>query len=181
MRIVLLFILLAGFTQSKSQAYVPATFRDYVLRNNFAHSIPLTDSASNKKWSFNKYVSLSTTFSFFKGGNATIFAAPIGLQVNRKLNENLYAFAGISAAPAYVNFNRSFMQANVSKLNGSNGFSRAGNFTMYSRAEVGLMYVNDAKTFSISGSLSVERSTYPMYNYYPALPSTTNRASSFHP
>jgi len=36
---------------------------------------------------------------------------------------------------------------------------------VYSRAELGLMYVNDAKTFSVSGSIGVQRSSYPVYPY----------------
>jgi hypothetical protein len=32
---------------------------------------------------------------------------------------------------------------------------------MYSAASLGLIYINDARTFSISGSISVERSNYP--------------------
>jgi hypothetical protein len=29
------------------------------------------------------------------------------------------------------------------------------------------MYINDAKTFSISGSISAERGVYPVMPYYP--------------
>jgi hypothetical protein len=55
-----------------------------------------------------KYTGISTSFSFFKGGNATIVSAPLGLQLNRRLNNNLFAFAGVSAAPSYVNFRSSY-------------------------------------------------------------------------
>lgn len=88
-----------------------------------------------------------------------MISAPVGLQLNRRLNDNLYAFAGISAAPAYVNFSRSFINTDLKKIN-------SGAFSMYSRLEAGLMYINDQRTFSVSGSISVERSNYPFYPYY---------------
>ena len=109
---------------------------------------------------------LSTSFTFFKGGNATIVAAPLGLQLNRRLNDNLYAFANVSVAPAYINFNRSFINTDFNKANQSNPF-RSNSFGMYSSASLGLMYINDNKTFSISGSLSVEKNNSPLLPYYP--------------
>jgi hypothetical protein len=51
--------------------------------------------------------------------------------------------------------------------------------SMYSRADIGLMYVNDAKTFSISGSIGIERSTYPLLPYYPV--NTTSQNPATHP
>jgi hypothetical protein len=36
-------------------------------------------------------------------------------------------------------------------------------FGLNSRVDIGLMYINDARTFSISGSIGVERGTYPVY------------------
>ena len=107
---------------------------------------------------------MSTSFIFYRGNNAIIFSSPVGLQLNRRLNNNLYAFAGVSAAPAYINFNNAFLNTDINKTN-SNNFSKANNFGMYSRAEIGLMYVNDAKTFSISGSIGIEKTNYPSYQY----------------
>lgn len=126
---------------------------------------PSNDSSSlSKKWSLVKYASLSTSLTFYNGGSATILSVPIGLQLNRRLNNNLYAFAGISAAPAYINFNRPF-NAGSQKINANNYFTNGNNFDIYSWAELGLMYVNDQKTFSISGSIGVERNNYP--TFYP--------------
>ena len=49
------------------------------------------------------------------------------------------------------------------KMNpGFTQFSSKG-FGMSSRVEGGLMYVNDERTFSISGSIAVERNSYPFY------------------
>ncbi|MFT3703425.1 MAG: hypothetical protein QM802_13700 [Agriterribacter sp.] len=38
-------------------------------------------------------------------------------------------------------------------------------FGIYPRAELGLMYINDEKTFSISGSISVQRGGYSAFPY----------------
>jgi hypothetical protein len=138
------------------------------LENN-SHAI---ESSWNKKWFFSTYSGISTGFGSFKGGYAMVVAAPQGLELNRRLNNNLYAFAGISLAPAYVDFNHSFLGSDINKLNQNNGLFRSNSFGVYSRAELGLMYVNDARTFSISGSIGVQRSSNPIFNYQPV---TTTR------
>jgi hypothetical protein len=49
-----------------------------------------------------------------------------------------------------------------------NSFS-SNSFQVNPSASVGLMYVNDAKTFSISGGFSIERNSYQFVPYYPAV------------
>ena len=163
MRLIISIALILFATTLKAQSLLPVSFFDYSQRTNFANNIRLGDSLSKQKWSFNRYSGISTSFSFFKGGSATVVSAPMGLQLNRRLTNNLYAFANVGVAPAYVNFNQSFISADINK---NNPYSRSNSFGVYSSASLGLMYVNDAKTFSISGSLSVERSSYPMFPYY---------------
>lgn len=166
MRIIFLIAIMISVTVLKAQTILPGSFLDYTNKAAFANNIHPQDSLSNKKWSFTKYSGISTTFSFFKGGNATVVSAPIGLQLNRKLNNNLYAFANVSVAPAYINFNSSFINTDFNKANQTNGFYKANSLGIYSSASLGLMYVNDAKTFSISGSIGIEKSSYPMLPYY---------------
>lgn len=146
----------------KAQSVLPARNIDKTQ----LHSITVnSDSVPQKKWFVSKYAGMSTSFNFFKGGNAMITAVPVGIQLNRKLNNNWYAFAGIAAAPAYINFNHSFLTSNMGKYGQSLGV-KANRFDLYSRAELGLMYMNEQKTFSISGSIGVERSSYPLLPYY---------------
>jgi hypothetical protein len=166
MRILVLLIIIFSFTVSKAQTVLPGSYLDYVHNGAFGHNNHLLGNSSKKKWSLSKYSGISTSFSFFKGGNATIFSAPLGLQLNRKLNNNLYAFAGVSVAPAYINFNSSFRSAGFNKLNQTPLFFNAHSLGIYSRAELGLQYVNDEKTFSISGSIGIEKSSSPMFPYY---------------
>ncbi len=116
----------------------------------------------SKKWSLTKYAGLSSGYGFFNGGNATIISAPIGVQLNRKITNNLFAFAGVSVAPTYVGFANQFM--NTSFKPGSSFLAhQGGKWTPVSRAEFGLMYINDERTFSVSGSIGVQRGGY-LYN-----------------
>ena len=166
MRIGLVLIVMMFAAGIKAQTVLPGSFMDYAYRGTFAHNIPLQDSGSKKKWSFSKYTGLSAGYSFFKGGSASVIAVPIGLQLNRQLTNNLYAFAGISVAPAFINFNSTFLSSDFNKTGANNTFLHTNNLGMYSRAEIGLMYVNSERTFSISGSIGVERSSSPVF-YYP--------------
>jgi len=173
MRMILVSIVMMIASVVKAQTILPGSFIDYSYRGALAHAIPLQDSGSKKKWSFSKYSVLSASYTFFKGGSASVIAAPIGLQVNRRLTNNLYAFAGVSVAPAFINFNNVLLPSYFNKTGTNNSFLHANNFGMYSRAELGLMYVNPERTFSISGSIGVERSSYPVF-YYPMNPIRQN-------
>lgn len=164
MRLVFLFIICLSFFSLKAQIYAPLSPFSYGPANRFGHYHLMNDSNSlEKKWSVTKYAALSSSWLFMNGANGNVISAPIGLQVNRRLNNNLYAFAGASVAPAYFNFNRP-IPATAGNKNflavpgiNSNGFG------MSSRIEAGLMYVNDERTFSISGSIGIERNNYPFY------------------
>ena len=158
-----------------AQPFLPGNFPGLTQRANFANELQPIDSLSAKKWSFSRYTALSTSYTFFKGGSATIIAAPIGLQLNRRLNNNWYAFANLSVAPAYISFNQSFLTTGINKNYRKNGF-QSNSLSMYSSASLGLQYINEAKTFSISGSISVEKSSYPLLPYYPATTTKTNPA-----
>ena len=159
----------------KAQTFLPGNFPGLMQRANFVNELQPIDNLSAKKWSFSKYTALSTSYTFFKGGNATIIAAPIGLQLNRRLNNNWFAFANVSVAPAYINFNQSFLTTGINKNYQKNGF-QSNSLNIYSSASLGLQYINEAKTFSISGSISLEKSSYPVLPYYPANTTKINPA-----
>lgn len=165
MRVVLVACILFISAGLKAQTFLPLTFADYTQRSAI-NSIRANDTAAKKKWFTSSYVGLNTSFSFFKGGNATVVSAPVGLQINRQLNNNLFAFAGVAVAPAYINFNQRFLTQPADKNFQQSSFMKNNSLGIYSRAEVGLMYVNDARTFSISGSIGVERGSYPMMMPY---------------
>ncbi|MEP6845780.1 MAG: hypothetical protein ABI861_07240 [Panacibacter sp.] len=174
MRAIIIMVIMFSAAALKAQTVVPGSFRDYTRVAGFANSLPLNDGLAQKKWSLSRFSGISTSFAFFKGGNATVVAAPIGLQLSRRLNDNLYAFANVSVAPAYINFNRSFINTDLNKANQGNGYYGSNSFGVYSSASLGLMYINNDRTFSISGSISVERSNYPLLPYYPINNTKTN-------
>ena len=174
MRITFSIIILFFVSALKAQTSRPLIFMDYAQRAFYAGSNNFNDSIRNSKWLISKNGGISTGFVFYKGGHATIFSAPLGLQLNRRLNNNLYAFAGVSVAPAYVNFNRAFLSADIDKTNPNNRFIKTGNFGMYESAYIGLMYTNDAKTFSISGSVGIEENSYPVLQYRELKKSSQN-------
>ena len=173
-KIILIACILFAATLN-AQTFLPGNFPGLRQRANFANDLHPMDSLAAKKWSFSKYTALSTSYTFFNGGNATIIAAPIGLQLNRRLNNNWYAFANVTVAPAYISFHQSFLTSGTKNNYQKNGFQSNG-LTMYSSASLGLQYINEAKTFSISGSISVEKSSYPMLPYYNVGNTKTNTA-----
>ena len=172
MRVFIFICFLMNVAVAQAQTFLPGSFIDNNYRGSLINNIHVNDTSFKKKWFFSSYSGISTSLSFLKGGSATIVSAPIGLQLNHKLNNNLYAFAGVSAAPSYVNFRSAFLNADLNK-NAGNAF-RSSSLGLYSRAELGLQYINDEKTFSISGSIGVERSSFPMPVYNSANFNQTN-------
>ena len=129
----------------------PSTFKRYEQAGDTNHI--------QKKWFVTKYVGISTGFVSFGGGGGSFLTVPLTLQANRELNKNLYAFGSVSVAPYLFNYNSAVYQSSVNK----NSNFMQPNVNAYSEAKVGLMYINDEKTFSISGSIGVSRGGYNSY------------------
>ena len=167
MRILLLAIFMITCASLSAQLGMPGTFMNRQMTGlNARYNLMSDSTALAKKWSFSKYGGISTGFSVFNGGTATMVSAPVGLQLNRRLTNDLFAFAGLSAAPSFVHLNSSFRDFNVYKTGPGSNRAMSNGFGIYSRAEAGLMYINDERTFSISGSIGIDRSSYPAY-YQP--------------
>ena len=160
----------------KAQIASPGNYNNDLQHQAFAHKSNFTDSAANKKWFINKYIGMYTSVCFFNGGNAMVQTVPIGIQVNRRLNHNWSTFGGLSAAPAYVNFSHPFISASANKFWQNNNLLTSSHFDLFSKAELGLMYINEQKTFSISGSIGVARSSYP---FLPINQMSTFRPNTF--
>ena len=164
MRILSLILLSISFLSSKAQTHLPVSSMNfgqsffYPGYNSFSDSNHL-----NQKWYFNKYIAISAGSFFYNGGGGTFLSAPVGLQVNHPLNNNLIAFAGISVAPSFFNLNSPYINPSYQNSYPGNFISNPYGFGLNSRVEMGLMYINDAKTFSISGSIGVDRSSFPVY------------------
>lgn len=167
MRTLLFLLILLTASTTQAQRFVPSPILGYTPIGIGGAQQLMNRDIPDKKWFVSSSVGITSGFSSWRGGNLSYIAAPVSLQLNRRLTDNLYAYGAITAAPAYLNFNGAFMGANAGKYQ-PNGFMRNGSFNLYSRAEMGLYYINDSKTFSISGSISVERGGYPMTPYYYA-------------
>jgi hypothetical protein len=176
MRIILSLLGLFTLLAPRAQTHLPVN-NIYTQWSPFTGYHPFPDSSQiNSKWYFSKYAGISAGFGFFNGGSSTFISAPAGLQINRPLNNNLVAFAGVCAAPTFFSFNRSFTDPLLYKSYPGYNPSNAYGFGINSRIEMGLMYINDARTFSISGSIGIERSSYPLYTPDQM---NTNKQSAF--
>jgi len=168
MRIRLMILASVFFLSARSQSFIPAGNLDYMQRLPLPGSHFTDDSLQhNQKWYFSKYAGVSAGFSFFNGGSATYISAPFVLQLNHPLNENVTAFAAVTAAPTFFSFNNAFTHPTAGKYYPGSYLPNTYSFGMDSRVEMGLMYTNDAHTFSISGSIGVERSSYPIFPVEP--------------
>ncbi len=163
MRIILAILASISFLSPKAQMHLPVSHLNYTPWLFSPDYNQIVDSShSDHKWHFSKYAGLSSGYGFFAGGTSFL-SAPVGLQLSRPLNKNLYAFAGISAAPVFFSFNRLLTDPALNPSYPGSNHSNTYGFGLNSRVEAGLMYVNDAKTFSISGSIGVDRVSYPVY------------------
>lgn len=129
-----------------------------------AYRSPLQVNDTNythKKWFVTKDAGISTGFIAFRGGSSSFLSVPLGLQVNRKLTNNFYAFGGVSVTPYVFRYNGMPYQYPVNK---GNSFMQTNNFAAYSDAKVGVMYISNDRTFSISGSIGVSRGGYNSYS-----------------
>jgi len=125
---------------------------------------PLQISDTNnipKKWFVTKYAGVSSGFVAFEGGSSSFLSVPLVLQINRQLTNNLYAFGGVSMTPYVFRYNSVPYQPAINK---HNSLMQTNNFTAYSDAKIGVMYINNERTFSISGSIGVSRGGYTGYS-----------------
>lgn len=163
MRILFTFVIIFFASATQAQTTLPGSIQNNTVSNSLVQNRDVYNDGPRKKWFVSSYSGITAGYSFFRPGGASFMAAPLGIQLNRRLSNNVYAFAGVTAAPTYLNFNHAFLTADANKLNPFNSFYQPGNFSMYSAATLGLMYINNARTFSVSGSISVEKNNYPSF------------------
>jgi len=133
----------------------------YPLPGNafYTHPLPGDTSHINNRWSFSKYAGFSAGYGYPYGGMSV--SVPLGMQMNYRINNNLYAFGGVSVAPTYYTFRNNFVQSDKYMSTPYNHNATA--FGVFSGVYGGLMYVNDDRTFSISGSIGIETGNFPTY------------------
>lgn len=164
MRIILLVFSLVSFTIIQAQTNLPVMGINDPSYAAFNNARLTTDSNHlQKNWSVSTYIGMGTGIGFFNGGNIAFTGTQVGLQVNRRLTNNWYAFVGANVSPVYFNFNRTAVNSDASKNYLFNQGTNRNGWGVYPGIQAGLMYVNDAKTFSISGSIGVSSASYPFY------------------
>lgn len=150
-------------------AQAPLTF-GAMNQPYFRHFGQVADTNTHqKKWFLSKYAGISAGYMFFNGGGGPFLSAHLGVQINRQLTNNVYAFAGVNVAPAIFNFNTPYYQSSFNK---NNSFMNTNRYGVSSSAYMGLMYTNDERTFSISGSIGVSNYYGQSPYYRPAAPAT---------
>ncbi|HEY4111094.1 hypothetical protein [Puia sp.] len=126
-------------------------------------TLPLNTQPGNlnfgKKWQLRPYAGLSAGYIFLNGG-ISYLSAPLGLTLYRPLTNNVTAFAGVSATPLIFSVNSLY---GMPRFNPANNFSNGYGLGINAAVGGGLIYTNDAHTFSISGSVWMERGSYPVY------------------
>src|SRR5436190_2052935 len=115
MRITVLLALIIFTTALKAQTSFPGSVVPGSYGYGSAYHAHPADSTTQKKWFVTRYSALSASYSFFKGGHASVVAVPVGVQINRRLTNNLYAFANATIAPAFTTFSRSFIGTDFTK------------------------------------------------------------------
>ncbi|HTR27636.1 MAG TPA: hypothetical protein VMH27_00100 [Puia sp.] len=96
----------------------------------------------------------------FVGNGITYVSAPVGIAIYRPLNNNFTAFTAATLAPTAFHFTSLYNTPFHNPAYGSGGYT---GFGANAAVSGGLIYTNDAHTFSISGSISVQRGSYPVY------------------
>ena len=166
MRLLLALLVSLTLTTANAQTHLPVAptlgYAPWSPYNPFFQ--PFVINTSKPGWQLTPFANISAGYIFYNGGTSYV-AAPMGLILSHPLNKNLTGFGGITATPAAFS---SMFYPTAAAAQGfpANGFSRP-NLGISTGVTGGLMYTNDAKTFSISGRVSIDRTSSQNY-YVPA-------------
>ncbi len=177
MRTLLTAIVLTSFLFTRGQSHLPIPTSAYGYNPslgftpwaNFIPTTALIGGDPNQKWQIRPYASLSLGYLFLNGGGSSYLGAQTGVALIHPLTKNVSAFAGVSATPTIFSINRLYTDP---ALGSPNSFTRPYNLSLNTGIQAGLNYTNDDKTFSISGSVGIERGSNP---YYPVNRTSTTR------
>jgi hypothetical protein len=156
MRILMTLYACFTFFASNAQTHLfPGTAWGSTPWQPFVPYSQFVNTGPNHGWQVQPFASASVGYTFL-GGGVSYLSAPVGIIVYRPLNNNFTAFGAATVAPTLFHFSSLYGPAgypgnNLTGLNVNAGVTG------------GVIYTNNAKTFSISGSISVERGSYPVY------------------
>lgn len=118
---------------------------------------PTTNFNNTQKWQLRPSAAISAGYIFYNGG-ISYLAAPLSLNLYHPLTPNITAFAGVSATPYLLNFSSLYTSPFQNP-----SYPGHYNFGISPAIQGGLIYTNDEHTFSISGSVIIDRGAYPVY------------------
>jgi hypothetical protein len=132
-----------------------------------AMSVPSFNiDAIKGKWQLKPFASVSAGYMFYNGG-ISYLSAPVGVALFHPLNTNWTAYGAATLTPTFFSFNNLYaLPAGNGK---SFGYPFPGGYgtSLTPAIQGGLIYTNDARTFSISGHVRFEKSSYPAYPMAP--------------
>jgi hypothetical protein len=167
MKLLFAILLPMTFLGAAAQTHLPVNPRGYGFSPwQPTMFLPSFNNADTKnKWQLKPFAGVSAGYIFLNGGISYI-SAPAGLALFRPLNTNWTAYGAATVTPAFFNINRlSTLPVTDPNYRGY-PFSRGYGLGLTPGIQGGLIYTNDAKTFSISGSVRFEQNNYPVY--YPS-------------
>ncbi len=157
MRLLLtLFAALLFFASTAQTHLFPGPTWGYSPWQSYVPYSQFINPSLHRGWQLQPFASASIGYTFI-GGGGSYFSAPIGIALFHPLNNNFTAFGAATVAPTVFHF---------SSLYGNSPGYPGNNFTtlgVNAGVTGGVIYTNDAKTFSISGSISVQRGSNPVY------------------
>ncbi|HVU98359.1 MAG TPA: hypothetical protein VHE34_24210 [Puia sp.] len=159
-RAILIFITLFSAGAS-AQSHLPIPTWGYGLTPWQPLLMPAAPTG-NAKWQLRPAAGLSAGYIFFNHGGASYITAPLSLTLYHPLTPNVTAFAGLVAAPTILSAGSLYAPSPFNQPFSGNDFTRS--LGINAGIQGGLMYTNDAHTFSISGSIYMERGSYPAYS-----------------
>ena len=139
--------------------FVLFTLRAQNLLTQQPQQVPASLQLSRPGFFVQPFSSVNVGYLFL-GGGLSYVSAPIGIAVYRPLNQNFTAFTAATLAPTAFHFSSLYSTPFHNPVYPGGGFT---GFGVNAAVSGGLIYTNDAHTFSISGSIMVERGSYPIY------------------
>ncbi|MBS1663749.1 MAG: hypothetical protein JST68_22080 [Bacteroidetes bacterium] len=110
------------------------------------------------KWQLRSFANLSAGYIFLNNGISYV-SAPVGLALFHPLSTKWTAYGAATVTPTMFNVNHLITDPNYQRYPYGSGYGLG----LSTGIQGGLIYTNEAKTFSISGSVRLDRTTYPVY------------------
>ncbi|HEY4337498.1 MAG TPA: hypothetical protein VGM89_16415 [Puia sp.] len=159
MRTVISILISLTFLSARAQSHLPIPV--WGAGYTPIQTAPLFDAPlNNNKWQLRPSAGLSAGYIFFNRGISYV-TAPLSLNLYHPLTPNVTAFGGVFAAPTIFSVGSLYGPSPLNQPFAGSDFTRG--LGINAGIQGGLIYTNDAHTFSVSGSIFMERGSYSTY------------------